>query len=65
MSKKIGFYIVLIALIIAALYDLYQVIAGGTTISQVMTTGFEEHGTIIFAVGFICGHWLGSVTYNN
>lgn len=59
---KITGYIILIGGITLSLYDLWASLYG-VTISQTMTELLLGHPVVIFTIGFICGHWLGSETY--
>ena len=59
---KITGYIILIGGILVSLYDVYAVL-NGYSVSHFMTTVFTEYPTVTFTIGFICGHWLGSVIY--
>jgi hypothetical protein len=55
-------YFILIGGIIASLYDVWAIIHG-YSISRVMTNLFTTYPVVTFTIGFICGHWIGSIDY--
>ena len=59
---KLTGYIILIGGIILSLYDLWAML-NGVSISGEMSYLLLGHPVVVFTMGFICGHWLGSEVY--
>ena len=59
--KTTGYFILIVGIIVS-LFDVWAMVQG-YTISRFMTNIFYDYPVVTFTIGFISGHWIGSVDY--